>query len=232
MVQRHGPTPQRLPDLLPEDTFVGTSLILREPKVSLRRSCKLLYGLRPARAEGARMILELTGIGGGMEEEDGSLTAGALREAREEMGCTVRLLPCDQTVVVRGPDRVERLSLYGEERPAAVVFRHHRTPPHQPWHAEHQGEACIVVFLAELSGDPRPAMELPALMWLKPEQVVEAAARDVAMRILMDAGAELMERAEAPLPKTAWVRLTDSQEALTLALGKDALAFYEAMLKA
>lgn len=207
-------------------------MILREPKVSLRRGGQLLYGVRPARAEGARMVLELTGIGGAMEEEDGSLTAGALREAREEMDCTVRLLPCDETVVVRGPNRVERLSLHGEERPAAVVFRHHRTLPHQPWHPDHQGEACIVVFLAELSGHPRPAMELPALMWLNPEQVVEVAARDVAMRALIEAGAELVERVEAPLPKTAWARLTDSQEALALALGKEALAFYEAMLKA
>ena len=75
-------------------------------------------------------------------------------------------------------------------------------------------------------------MELPALMWLKPEQIVEVAARDVAMRTLLDAGVELLERVGAALPRAAWVRLTDSQEALALALGEDALAFYEAMLKA
>ncbi len=232
MVPRNAARLQRLSDLLPEESFVGTSLILRKPQVSPRRGGQLLYGVRPARPEGSRLILELTGIGGALEKEDESLTTGALREAWEEMGCSVRLLPCSETIVVRSPDRIERVALHGEERPAAVVFRHFRTPPHQPWHPKHQGEACLAVFLAELSGDPRPAMELAALMWLKPEQIVEVAGRDVAMHVLLDAGAELAERAEAPLPKAAWMRLTDSQEALALALGEDALAFYRAMLKA
>lgn len=232
MVPSKTPRQQRLPDLLPEGIFVGTSLILRGPRVSLRSRGQLLYGVRPARPEASRLILELTGIGGAMEEKDQSLTAGALREVWEEIGCPVRLLPCDETLVVRGPNRVERVAVHGEERPAAVVFRHHRTPAHQPWHPNHHGEACLVVFLAELAGDPRPAMELAALMWLRPEQVVEVAARDVAMRTLTDAGAELVERAEAPPLKAAWMRLTDSQEALALALGEDALAFYRAMLEA
>lgn len=231
MVSQNVPGQQGLADLLPEDTFVGTSLILREP-VPLHRGGRLLYGVRPARPEGSRLILELTGIGGAMEAEDSSLTAGALREAREEMGCGVQLLSCEETIVVRGPNRVERVALHGEERPAALVFRHHRTPPHHPWHRNHQGEACVVVFLAELSGEPHPAMELAALLWLKPEQVGEVAGRDIAMRALMDGGAELVERAEAPLPKAAWMRLTDSQEALAIALGEEALAFYKAMLTA
>jgi 8-oxo-dGTP pyrophosphatase MutT (NUDIX family) len=231
MVAHNAPR-QELPDLLPEDSFLGTSLILREPQVPLGGGDRLLYGIRPARPEGSRLILELTGIGGAMEEEDGSLTAGALREAWEEMGCSVRLLPCDETIIVRGPNRVERIALHGQERPAAVVFRHYGTPPHQPWHPSNQGEICIVVFLAELSGEPHPAMELAALVWLRPEQLGEVAGRDVAMRALLDGGAELVERAEAPLPETAWMRLTDSQEALAVALGGEALAFYKAMLKA
>lgn len=209
-------------DLVPAGMFVGTSLILRH-------NGRLLYGCRPPGIEGSRQIIELTGIGGAVEEEDESLTAGVLREAHEEMGCGVRLVPCCETIVVQGPDHIERVALQGEERPAAVVFRRFRTPPHQPWHEDSAGEACLVVFLAELDGEPWPAMELPALMWLRPAHVVNTAREDVPLRALMDSGAEPVEAKSGSMPETAWARLTDSQEALALALGDDARTFYEGL---
>jgi 8-oxo-dGTP pyrophosphatase MutT (NUDIX family) len=214
-----------LSDIVPDDVrnpvspFVGTSLILRQGD-------RFLYGLRPPRAEGSRQIVELTGIGGGLEDEDQSLMAGVLREAQEEIGCDVRLLPCPETIIVRSQDDVERVTLPGKERPAAVVFRYYRTPPHQPWHENNQGEACLVVFLAELDGQPRPAMELPALIWLKPVHVLETARRDVPLSKLLRSGAELVEGELGLMPEHSWVRMTDSQEALALALEDDGLSFY------
>jgi 8-oxo-dGTP pyrophosphatase MutT (NUDIX family) len=222
--------PQHLSDIVPDDVrnpvspFVGTSLILRQ-------GGRLLYGLRPPRAEDSRQIIELTGIGGGLEDEDETLAAGVLREAQEEIGCGVKLLPCPETIIVRSQDNVERVRLQGEERPAAVVFRYYRTPPHQPWHEDNQGEACLVVFLAELDGQPWPAMELPALIWLKPLHVLETAHRDVPLSKLLSSGAELVESEPGLLPEHSWVRLTDSQEALALALEDDGLSFYWQLLK-
>lgn len=210
--------------LVPDDTFVGMSLILRH-------AGRLLYGCRPAFAENSRHIVELTGIGGGMEDEDESLTAGVQREAREEIGCGVRLVPCDETVVVRGRNHVERIGLQGSDRPAAVVFRGHRMPPHQPWHATSQDEGCLVVFLAELRDDPHPTAELPALIWLKPAHVIETARRDVPLRELLAAGADLRQRTPNTLPEDAWARLTDSQEALVIALKDDTLNFYHSLRK-
>ena len=214
--------PGILSELVPDGMFVGTSLILRQ-------GGRFLYGVRPPRAEGPRQVIELTGIGGALEDEDESLTEGVLREAWEEMGCSVRLLPCRETVIVRSEHHVERVVLQGEERPAAVVFRHFRTPPHQAWHEDSQGEGCLVVFLAELDGQPWPAMELPALIWVKPTHVIQTARQDVPLSQLLESGATLVENELDMLPRTAWVRLTDSQEALVLALGEDALPFYEAM---
>ncbi len=210
---------------------MGTSLILRETQVPPRGDRRFLYGVRPPYREGSQLILELTGIGGAMEEEDESLTIGALREAWEEIGCPVRLLPCDETVIVRGRRDVEKAHLCGEERPAAVVFRGYRTPPHQPWHKENQGEACLVVFLAHLDGEPRPVAEaeLPGLLWLKPAHIVEVARADVPLHSLLGLGAELLEGERVRLPREAWARLTDSQEALALALGEEAIAFYQTM---
>jgi 8-oxo-dGTP pyrophosphatase MutT (NUDIX family) len=177
------------------------------------------------------LILELTGIGGSMEEEDGSLSDGALREAWEEIGCRVRLLPCHETIIVHGPDRVERVALHGEERPAAVVFRGYRTPPHQPWHPDGQGEACLIVFRAEVEGYPRPVAEseLPGLLWLQPAHIVDLAVRDIPLRELLACGAQLVEGDAVCLPRESWARLTDSQEALALALGEEATGFYQAM---
>ena len=215
--------PVNLSALVPPGIFVGTSLILRQ-------GGRFLYGIRPSRLEGQRCILELTGIGGGLEPKDPSLSAGVLREAQEEMGCSVRLLPCSETLVVRGPACVERVRLQGEEQPTAVVFRRYRTPPHQPWHEENRGEACLVVFLAELDGQPWPTMELPTLAWLRPAYVVQTAQQDVSLRELLDAGVGFVEREPGCLPATAWVRLTDSQEALVLALGNQALSYYRQLV--
>ena len=215
--------PQCLADLIPQRTFLGTSLILR-------RDGRLLYGLRPPHAEGVRTIVDVTGIGGILEPEDGSPAAGARREAREETGCAVRLAACPETVVVRGPGQVQVLELQGEERPAAVVYRRHPTPPHQPWHPDARGQACVIVFLADLEGDPWPAAELPGLVWLTPAQVVDLACRDVPLAGVLDSEARLVERQGNILPRDSWARLTNSQEALALGLTDNALHFFQRLL--
>jgi 8-oxo-dGTP pyrophosphatase MutT (NUDIX family) len=206
--------------LLPDGGFLGTSLILR-------RRGLLLYGIRPPKQEAGRDVLEVTGIGGAMEAEDKSLTSGVQREAREEIGSSVQLVPCRETVVVRSGGTVERVVLQGEERPAAVVFRHHRTPPHHPWHQSHEGQGILVVFLAELKRPPWPSQELPGLIWLTPSQIPVLARDDVPLQNLLDSGARLIELKSESLPRDARSRLTDSQEALAQALGPDALRFFE-----
>jgi len=215
-----------LSDLVSEGVVVGTSLILRQDG-------RFLYGVRPPQTEGSRQVIELTGIGGKVDDEDESPAVGVLREVEEEIGCDVRLLPSQETLFVRGPDQIERVALQGEEQPIAVVFRRFPTPPHHPWRESGRGEIYVVVFLAELEGQPRPVaeLELPALLWLKPAHVVETARRDVPLRELLNSGAEVVEGGAGPLPETVWARMTDSQEGLVLALGDGALSFYEALIE-
>ena len=213
---------QSLRAIVPDDIFIGTSLILRQGE-------RFLYGVRPVREVAGRLILELTGIGGGLEEEDKSLAAGVLREAQEEIGCAVRLLPCPNTLIVRSQNDVAHVVLEGDERPAAVVFRNYRTPPHQPWHENNRGPACLIVFVAALEGQPWPTRELPYLLWLTPEQVLATAQDDVPLSRLLSRGAELVVEDFGPPPESSWVRLTDSQEALALALGDSTPAFYNSL---
>jgi 8-oxo-dGTP pyrophosphatase MutT (NUDIX family) len=113
----------KLSEIIPEKMFVGTSLILRQKGL-------FLYGMRPEKKESEKSIVELTGIGGGVEEEDNNCAAGVKREAREETGSRIELIDCDRTLLVRRHDDVQWLSLKKEreERPAAIVFRNYKTP--------------------------------------------------------------------------------------------------------
>jgi hypothetical protein len=212
----------KLEDIIPDDLFVGTSLILRQ-------AGRFLYGMRPIKSENGRPVIELTGIGGGMEQVDDTYTAGAIREAHEEIGCDVQLIPLPETLIIRSRDHIERIELAGPEQPAALVFRNYRTPPHQPWHPHNSGKGCLIVYLARLMGVPRPVMELPWLMWLGAEQVLQTAREDVALHKLLSSDAELLLGEKEPPPLSSWVRLTDSQEALGLALGDSLPAFYRSL---
>ena len=204
---------------LPPDVFIGTSLILRQ-------AGRFLFGIRSSKHIGDQQVLEVTGIGGALEPDDFSLTAGVLREAREEIGVRVRLLQCEETLVVRGPEQIEQICFSSPERPTAIIFRGFRTPPHQPWHADHRGASCLVIFQAELEGNPFPAMELPYLIWLQAEHILALAEDDMPIGRLLQTGAELIT-GPMGLPALDWLaRMTDSQEALALALGKKTEEFY------
>lgn len=213
---------QNLADLLPKDAFIGTSLILRADS-------RFLFGLRPLKRDAAGPILELTGIGGKLEPQDPTTIAGVQREAQEEIGRSVRLLSCPQTLIVRGYDQLEFVRLTGPEQPAAVVFRYHRTPAHNPWHAQNQGLTCLVVYLGELIDEPTPTPEIPHLLWLPARLILETARRDVALGELLLEGATLV-RGPQELPSLKVpVRLTDSQEALAIALGDWTIDFYHGL---
>ena len=209
-------------DLVPRGIFVGTSLILRQGD-------RFLYGMRPAKQEQGRLVIELTGIGGGIEEGDGSFEAGVRREAVEEVASDVELIPCRETLVVRGEKNLEWIALMGGEHPAAVVFRNYRTPAHQPWHERNSGQGCLIVYLADLKCRPWPVSELPWLMWLSPEQILQTARQDVGLDALIESGATLVIGRFDPPASGRWGRLTDSQEALGIALGDELPEFYRSL---
>jgi hypothetical protein len=72
-------------------------------------------------------------------------------------------------------------------------------------------------------------MELPSLIWLEPVHILETARYDVPLGRLLSTGAALIIGQSGPPPETSLVRLTDSQEALALALGDDTPAFYQSL---
>lgn len=209
-----------LEEIIPDDIFVGTSLILRQKGL-------FLYGMRPERQENEKSIIELTGIGGGVEQDDNSFSMGARRETQEETGSRLKIIDCERTLFVSGATNVKSLGLEGKERPAAIVFRNYKTPPHKPWHKPNAGEACLIVYFGELLDDPEPMMELPWLIWLNASQVLRTAWEDVQLTELLESGAVLQTANNKPPNKNSWIRMTDSQEALGIALGNSLVSFYE-----
>ena len=144
---------------------------------------------------------------------------GAVREAREEIDCEVRLLECDKTLVVRGTDDVQMVELSSPEKPAALVFRNHHTPIRQAWSLENSGGVCILVFAAEIIGVPRLAMELPWLVWLSPQQMLACAQQDIPIKQILAEGADLTASGSKKPAGKSLIRMTDSPEALGIALG-------------
>jgi 8-oxo-dGTP pyrophosphatase MutT (NUDIX family) len=227
-----------LAEIIPADAFVGAGLILPHPgpadnrrgSTSLQR---FLFGIRPLRWDGTCPIAEITAIGGRIETFDASLSDGVQREACEEVGCDVRLASCSRTLLSRGPGELETTAIEGSEQPAAVVFRYYKAPAHQPWNAPSPGHpnyrppSCIILFLGELTGEPLPSEELPTLIWLTPEQILETARRDVLFSELLASGTPVLRLREGYPADEHWARLTDSQEALALSLGDSAIDFFQ-----
>jgi hypothetical protein len=87
----------------------------------------------------------------------------------------------------------------------------------------------LIVYLGHLQGTPRPVTELPWLLWMSPEQILQTARRDLRLADLRADGAELVVGGLGFPPDEAWLRLTDSQEALGIALGDDLPAFYRSL---
>jgi 8-oxo-dGTP pyrophosphatase MutT (NUDIX family) len=215
-----------LDDVIPPDAFVGAGIILRHRG-------RFLFGIRPLRWDGARPTAEITAIGGRIEPYDASLSDGVQREACEEIGCEVRLAPCSRTLLSHGPDELYYAAIDGAEQPAAVVFRYYKAPAHQPWnaplpgHPNYRPPSCIVLFLGELAGDPLPSEELPTLIWLTPEQILETAQQDIPFGQLVAAGAPVRRLHEGYPADGNWARMTDSHEALALSLGEAAVDFFQ-----
>jgi len=217
-----------LSELIPADAFVGAGVILRHRG-------RFLFGIRPLRWDGERATAEITAIGGRIEASDASLSDGVEREACEEIGCDVHLEPCERTLLARGPGELSYAAIGGAEQPAAIVFRYYKAPAHQPWNAPRLGQpnyrppSRIMLFLGELTGEPQPSEELPTLIWLTPEQILQTARQDIPFGELLAAGAPVLRLHAAYPAADDWARLTDSQEALALSLGDAAIEFFQGL---
>ena len=169
-------------DLIPDGTESGVGLVL------LDECGRYLFFLAGTRRRCPPGELFYAGIGGHREEGEDWLTC-AHREALEEVGADIHILPVPVTWYLphRGPIRQVEIA----DRPRALMLYEMIHPPDTP----RAGELYrIVIFKARLCGTPQnlPPDEVQGVIALTGEQVARGLERKPLLADLLDEGALLI----------------------------------------
>ena len=173
-------------DLVPEGAESGVGLALQD---SLGRYLFFLAGTKFDCPPGE---LFYAGIGGHREQCE-SWVECAHREAIEEMGVDVELLPSDDTWIVSSEGESERIVVSDGPCPMALYRMIH------PESAPRAGETYhIVIYRAALLEPPSnmPIDEVRGIISLSPEQVIEGPQRKPSIAKLISEGAEIVSLAK------------------------------------
>lgn len=172
--------------MVPEDAETGVGLALRD------RRGRYLFFLAGTRFDCPPGELFYAGIGGHMEEGE-SWVECAHREAIEELGVDVELLPSEDTWIVSSEGEAERAVISDEPRPMALYRMVHPEGSPRPGGIYH-----IVIYAAELLEPPAelPIDEVRGVIALTREQVVRGPLGKPSIAKLVSEGAEIISLAE------------------------------------
>ena len=173
-------------DFAPDGVEAGVGLALQD---DTGRYIFFLAGTRYLCPPGE---LFYAGIGGHREADEDWLMC-AHREAKEEIGTDVDILPASATWYIpqRGP--VQRIKVSDKPRPFAFYEMIHR-----PGTPRAGGLYCIVIYKAHLHNTPEdlPPDELQGVIALIKEQVVQGLERKPTLTELLNEGALLLAEVE------------------------------------
>jgi len=173
-------------DLVPDNAEAGVGLALQDDE---GRYLFFLAGTRHRCPPGE---LFYAGIGGHREEGEDWLMC-AHREASEEMGIDIEILPAPSTWHIPQDDSIQQLEVIDQPRPLALYEMIH--PPATP----RAGQLYrIVIYKARLRYLPRdlPRDELQGVIALTVEQVIRGPERKPTLAELIDEGALIVAGAE------------------------------------
>ncbi len=195
-------------DFCPQGAEAGVGLALQDDK---GRYLFFIAGTRHHCPPGERFY---AGIGGHLEAGEDWL-ACAHREALEEVGTDVDILPASATWYIPQGAPSRQVEMTDQPRPLALYEMIH--PPDTP----RAGKVYrIVVYLARLWGLPRslPEDEVLAVIALTQEQVIRGPERKPTLAELLDEGARLVASAE-PVDRQIRLYPLGTARALAYVLG-------------
>lgn len=200
------------------DVGRGASLLVVE-------SGRFLVAARPPVATDSRVLVNLTGIGGWVENDE-TFAEAVRREAVEETGSGVDVIDMRETIIVRSPDAIEEVCIVGEPGPAAIVYCRIGTPAFDPWASDYASVVAVTIFAARLHDRISVVApdEHPFFLWLYPEQLIALSDSELPLDFLLGDGAELQGELVDD-PGRSLVRLNDSIPSLLTALGPGAFNF-------
>jgi len=169
-------------DFAPDGTESGVGLVLQDA------DDRYLFFLAGSRHRCPPGELFYAGIGGHREAGEDWLMC-AHREAKEEVGTDIDILPAPVTWYVPQQGPVQQVEVSDRPRPVALYEMIH--PPDTP----RAGELYrIVIFKARLRGEPGnlPPDEVQGIIALTEEQVAQSLERKPLLAALLDEGASLI----------------------------------------
>ena len=173
-------------DLIPEGAEIGVGLALQD------RQGRYLFFLAGTKFDCPPGELFYAGVGGHLEKGE-SWVECAHREAIEEIGVDVELIPSHDTWVVSSDGEAERIDVSNEPRPMALYRMIH------PVGAPLAGDTYhIVIYKAVLHEPPYdlPIDEVRGVIALNPEQVIQSPQRKPSIAKLTSEGAEIVSLAK------------------------------------
>ncbi|MFX0095003.1 MAG: NUDIX domain-containing protein [Candidatus Hodarchaeota archaeon] len=139
-----------------------------------------------------------TNTGGHVESQETVIEA-TRREVKEELGCNVEILPSEQTLYCSLEDRKFTKQKLNDTIPPLLIYNSAII------------KMSVSVFFARILVEPKPHLEVPALLLLPPSLIGGGQLSE-----LLNNGALLKEQVESSIPRSANLHPFGSAELLAV----------------